>query len=259
MDAASNFFLFFISILDHYGAREWNLRTVAATSAITFLTIRTRIHRTYEVEWDSFIHSIISGLGSAICIYLNYYAAIPLAGFPEPIASLEECQGPLTSLHRIIPAITQGYAICDIINGFHLLSKGLGPEFLAHGLATFLVAAFFNELNASHILTPVLIMEGSTIPLGILRAKFLTPTTQVICQGIFVLLFFICRLVVFPLMLIEALPYMKGKCFPHYLYYVCFIFGLFFNCLNVFWFVKIVKKIHRKMSGKEPLSSVERE
>jgi hypothetical protein len=52
----------------------------------------------------------------------------------EPFASLQKCLGPLTSLHRIIPAITQGYAVCDIVNGIHLLSKGLGPEFLAHGL-----------------------------------------------------------------------------------------------------------------------------
>ena len=52
----------------------------------------------------------------------------------EPNGSFQECTGPLTSLHRIIPAITQGYALCDIINGFHLISTGLGPEHLAHGV-----------------------------------------------------------------------------------------------------------------------------
>jgi len=57
-----------------------------------------------------------------------------LFSFVEPTGSLQECAGPLTSLHRIIPAITQGYALCDIMQGFHLLSTGLGPEFIAHGV-----------------------------------------------------------------------------------------------------------------------------
>lgn len=126
-------------------------------------------------------------------------------------------------------------------------------------IATFLVAAVFNELNASHVLTPMLIMEGSTVPLGILRANFLTPTMQLISQGAFVLLFFICRLVIFPIMYFEALPLMRGNCFHSSLYYVCLLFGMFFNCLNIFWFVKMLRKIHRKMTGKEPLSSVDRE
>jgi hypothetical protein len=125
--------------------------------------------------------------------------------------------------------------------------------------ATFLVAAVFNELHASHVLTPMLIMEGSTVPLGILRANFLTPSMQMISQGAFVLLFFICRLLIFPIMYFEALPLMTGNCFPSSLYYICLLFGIFFNCLNIFWFVKMLKKIHRKITGKEPLSSVDRE
>lgn len=64
---------------------------------------------------------------------------------PEPQGSLQECFGPLTSLHRIIPAITQGYAVCDIINGFHLLSKGLGPEFLAHGVGKYSMYSIWIE------------------------------------------------------------------------------------------------------------------
>jgi hypothetical protein len=102
-------------------------------------------------------------------------------------------------------------------------------------------------------------MEGSTVPLGILKANFLTPFMQIVSQGVFVLLFFICRIVIFPLMYFQALPLMRGKCFPDFLYYICILFGIFFNSLNVFWFVKMLKKIHRKVTGKEAMSSVERE
>jgi hypothetical protein len=28
---------------------------------------------------------------------------------------------------------------------------------------------------------------------------------------------------------------------------------MFFNCLNTFWFIKIIQKLHRKLSGKEKI------
>jgi len=91
-----------------------------------------QIGRKHEIDWDAFIHAILSGVGSAICVYLNVYAAVHMTGisgtfqisllyttelcerltFPftslESIGSLQECNGPLTSLHRIVPALTQG-------------------------------------------------------------------------------------------------------------------------------------------------------
>jgi hypothetical protein len=138
-------------------------------------------------------------------------------------------------LHRIIPAITQGYAICDIINGFRL-----GPEFLAHGIATFSVAAIFNENNASHILTPMLIMEISTVVLAILRANFFTPTMQLITQASFALSFFVCRILISPVVYYNICLHMftkskeMGECFHDIIFYSTIIFGLFFQCLNLF-------------------------
>jgi hypothetical protein len=44
-----------------------------------------------------------------------------LTGTAEPLRSIL-CHGPLTSLHRIVPAITMGYGVFDIIEG---LSHGL--------------------------------------------------------------------------------------------------------------------------------------
>lgn len=40
-------------------------------------------------------------------------------------------------------------------------------------------------------------------------------------------------------------------CLPWHFTYVVFVFGMFFNCLNTFWFIKIVQKINRKLGGTE--------
>ena len=152
----------------------------------------------------------------------------------EPLGSIT-CNGPLTSLHRIIPAITQGYAICEIMNSFRL-----GPDALAHGVATFSVALIFNEFNASHILTPMLIMEISTIVLATLRAEFYTPTMQLITQVSFALLFFITRILISPVVYYNTFVTMiankeeMGECFHDIIFYATIVFGFFFQSLNLF-------------------------
>lgn len=258
MDSFSQTLVYMISILDTYGASEWNTRAIAATSAIFFLGIRHLFHKKRGIDWDAAVHAIITGVGSACCIYLSSNAASHLSGVSEPIGSLE-CARPLTSLHRIIPAITQGYALCDIIQGFHLLSTGLGPEFIAHGVATFTVTTIFNEYDAPHLLTPVFVMEGSTIVLSFMRADFLSDKMRVACQFLFFLLFFITRIVIFPMVIFQTIPLTKDGCFAPIIFYTCVLFGVFFNCLNVFWFIKMVKKVHRKFTGKESYSNTEKD
>lgn len=170
----------------------------------------------------------------------------------EPFATLEYCQQPLTSLHRILPAILQGYALCDILEAIHLRSKGLGLEFLGHGIGTLLVTTTFIEANASHLLTFTLVMEISTIALGLLKAEFLSDASKLVAMGMFVLLFFLTRIVVFPFIYFKSIVVMRhGYCFPSYLFYISVFFGIFFNALNAFWFYKIVRKVHRKLSGAE--------
>ena len=40
-------------------------------------------------------------------------------------------------------------------------------------------------------------------------------------------------------------------CLPWHFKYVVFVFGMFFNCLNAFWGYKVIRKVMRKVSGKE--------
>lgn len=209
----------------------------------------------YEVDWDALVHAIITGLGSAACVWLNVYASEEMTGTAEPLRSIQ-CADSLTSLHRILPAITQGYAVCDIINGF-----SLGGAFLAHGFATFTIMTIFVELNATSIITPMLFMELSTILLACMRGSFWTPTMSIIIQALFSLSFFLSRIVITPILYFEIAITMyahQGDCYPRLLFYVTLLFGGFFNCLNAFWFMKIIKKIQRKFSGKESAGNVDK-
>ena len=108
------------------------------------------------MDWDAFVHAVLTAILSCICQYYNSFLAEEMRGEPEPYGSISKCLGPLTSLHKIVPSMTLGYAICDIINGFTL-----GVDALAHGFATFTVMAAFIYLDASHIITPMLTMEVS--------------------------------------------------------------------------------------------------
>ena len=125
--------------------------------------------------------------------------------------------------------------MCDIINGFRL-----GPAFLAHGVATFSVMSIFNENDASHIITPMLIMEISTIVLAVLRANFFTPLMQLLTQASFAILFFISRIIISPRVHFEICSLMNSNlgemenCMPKLIFYMSVLFGLFFHGLNLF-------------------------
>jgi hypothetical protein len=259
LDFGSKTLLSWIAILDsRYGAQEWNLHLVAVTTAIFLLFIRLVLHKKRGVDWYALIHALVSGWASLAIVYLNFFAAEKMTGVPEPLRSIV-CQGPLTSLHRILPAITMGYALFDLLDGFTL-----GPDFILHGAATFCMMAFFVEQDISEVVAPYLIMEVSTIFLTTVRADFFTPTMTMITQALFVLNFFIFRIILTPIMWLELVWTMHNNtqrrgvteesCLDSSALPVL-IGGLLFHMLNCFWFFKIVKKVRRKLSGKEGIQS----
>ena len=164
-------------------------------------------------------------------IIINF-SAVEQRGVAEPIGSIL-CHGALTNIHRLTPALTQGYAICDIINGFTL-----GPAALAHGIATLAVMTFFNEVGASHIITPILFMEISTTILALLKATFFSPTMVIAAQVSFALSFMVCRMFVTPYIMWQTLKNMLlywddfTDCYTPYLFYATLIFSIFFSGLN---------------------------
>jgi TLC domain len=92
-----------------------------------------------------------------------------------------------------------------------------------------------------------------------MRAPFFTEVTLAANMGIFVLTFFAFRIVLCPYLWWgifttcwdnRANP-ISQACLPWHFKYVTFVFGMFFNCLNAFWSYKILRKLLRKLSGKE--------
>eukprot|EP00543_Licmophora_paradoxa_P008602 CAMPEP_0202449222 /NCGR_PEP_ID=MMETSP1360-20130828/7962_1 /ASSEMBLY_ACC=CAM_ASM_000848 /TAXON_ID=515479 /ORGANISM="Licmophora paradoxa, Strain CCMP2313" /LENGTH=301 /DNA_ID=CAMNT_0049067071 /DNA_START=46 /DNA_END=951 /DNA_ORIENTATION=+ len=231
---------------------EWSPVWIAAVSALFFGAIKILMGKKCGIEWYGFLHAIITGIGALVVIYLNTFASEYLIGIPEPLA-VATCQPPLTSLHRILPSITMGFAIIDTIDSFRI-----GWDFIAHGIATFSAMALFIAAGASQMIAPFLVMEVSTIFLSLVRADW---KEQIIFinQSLFSLAFFLCRIVLFPILhfrLMRAVFFAEGAdCHHPYLRWAVLLFGLFFDFLNVFWFYKLIRKIKRKLTGKEKLKS----
>lgn len=88
----------------------------------------------------------------------------------------------------------------------------------------------------------------------------MTPSQQLINMIVFVITFFLARIVFGPYswylhckhLYEDPLAY---ECNPPGFRHVIFITGLFFNILNCYWFYKILKKLQRKLNGKEKIKS----
>ena len=110
--------LSFVAYLDsEWSSSEWEPRKVAIVTALVLGVIRIGCGDAYGVSWYSFSHGVVSGYLSAMAVWLSIFAAVPLTGMSEPLRSIT-CQGPLTSMHRFVPAITMGYGLFDIFDGF---------------------------------------------------------------------------------------------------------------------------------------------
>lgn len=98
------------------GASEWaqDSRKIAVGSAVLLGSIRFFAQQKGNVNWYSLLHACITGIFSAVCVWLNHYAT--LTGRSEPLGAIL-CHGPLTTIHAILPAITVGYGIYDVIEG----------------------------------------------------------------------------------------------------------------------------------------------
>ena len=100
-----------------FGTHEWTTRQVALVSLISLGIIKALTQEKYGVKWYIVWFAIVSGYLSLICVCLNIFAATELTGTSEPLRSIL-CQGPLTSLHRHVPAMTVGFGVFDLIEGY---------------------------------------------------------------------------------------------------------------------------------------------
>ena len=109
--------------------------------------------------------------------------------------------------------------------------------------------------------TNILTVACLSFPQTLIRADFLSETLQAINQGCFALLFFTFRIVVCPLVWGKLMLTMiqerdnETYCFHSIVLPFAFVCGMFFHCLNSYWFYKIVRKVQRKLSGEEGVKS----
>jgi len=171
---------------EQWGAAEWGTRQVGVGTVVVLGIIRFTWKDAYGVTWYQFVHAILSGYLSFLAVWLNFFEAETLTGTSEPLRSFL-CQGPLTSLHRILPAITMGFGFFDILDGighgfdfvrdeggfvdFFFSFWAHNPDFLffytllythaqmLHGVATFTVMAYFCEYQIGELILPMLLME----------------------------------------------------------------------------------------------------
>mmetsp|Transcript_31613 Transcript_31613/g.63857 ORF Transcript_31613/g.63857 Transcript_31613/m.63857 type:complete len:255 (-) Transcript_31613:285-1049(-) len=233
------------------GLSTWTSRQIALLTALT-LALLYRYEK-WGIRWYSLLHAVLSGYLSLICVYTSYHHA--------PLSSTTLCAGPLTSLHRITPAITLGYGLFDILEA---MIKSLPKDFLLHGVATFGVMAYFCEYHIPEIVLPFLLMEISTVHLVFMKATNLSESMVGANMALFVLTFFFFRLMVCPYLwwgIVKTTLFVgeeeeemgSMECLPWHFKYFWLLFGLIFNGLNGYWGVKIILKVLRKATGKEKM------
>jgi len=229
----------------------WTSRQVALLTAL-ILGILYKYEK-HGIRWYSLLHAILSGYLSLLCVYMSYK-------YHEPgVTSI--CDGPLTTLHRLTPAITLGYGLFDIIEA---IFKSLPKDFLLHGVATFGVMAYFCEYNIPEIVLPFLLMEISTVHLVFMKAENFTEKMVAVNMGLFVVTFFFFRLMICPYLWFDIVKivFLNNNnnssnedlgCLPWHFKYCWLLFGLIFNGLNGYWGVKIILKVMRKLKGQEKM------
>jgi cytochrome bd-type quinol oxidase subunit 1 len=74
LDSVSRVILSLISQLDRVGAETWNLNHVAMVTTATILIIRGRLGQLHGIDWYAFMHALITGVGSILCLYLDVFA-----------------------------------------------------------------------------------------------------------------------------------------------------------------------------------------
>lgn len=112
----------FLSLVEGFdeltNAPDWaqSSRTIGIVSAVILYLIHKIVGRKFNVNWCSFAHAVVVGKMSFVAVWLNVFGAELLTGTTEPLGAVL-CQGPLTTFHSIVPAVSMGFGIFDLAEG----------------------------------------------------------------------------------------------------------------------------------------------
>ena len=117
---------------------------------------------------------------------------------------------------------------------------------------------YFCEYNVPEIMVPMLLMEISTVHLTVVKADFVSELMTSINMGCFVVTFAFYRCLYVPYIMyyiisdsFQHISTTSCWCLPWHFPYVVLVVGTFFNCLNLYWMYKIIRKVLRKIYGIE--------
>mmetsp|Transcript_3310 Transcript_3310/g.6736 ORF Transcript_3310/g.6736 Transcript_3310/m.6736 type:complete len:263 (+) Transcript_3310:3-791(+) len=216
-------------------------------STITFAVlyvVKKKIGSPLNVYWYAVLHAVLTGPPALLCVYLDMFAPkISPGSDHEPLRSIKG-EKALSPLHSILPMISLGYGYVDVIEGFNLERW----DFMLHGFAMVASMGSCCWLGKSHLVTPALLMELSSIPLNFLDCtienKFFTMGVQLT----FVISFFFTRLIIVPWLWFRWITtyyqhvFVGGNKSDFPRWFVCVVIGvgLIFHCLNAYWFVYMI-------------------
>ena len=234
-------------------AASGNYRIIAVVSGCWWLTIKSTLGNSGGVYWFSLLHAMVTGVGGALCAYLDFFG-IPSDQVQEPLRSVQ-CAPALSPLHTILPMITLGYALSDLLEGLHIGKW----DFIYHGLVLGLCCLILCEMGLSHVVGSALIMEISSIPYNFVSVKWRIAGVDMAVNVLFMVSFFVSRIVAFPILwsrwlyVYHAEVVMRGKesCYSSTFVCIVLVFGIAFHALNLYWMVLISRKAYRKVFGRQ--------
>lgn len=214
---------------------------VGAFTFICFVIIHLTLGVRGKVYWVYLAHHILTGIGSCVCIYLDRYAElINSSGTPNPLCVIR-CEGPLTNLHRLLPSVSWGFGVFELVDGI----KSADVSMIIHGVAFISITNLVNLWGHPESIIPMFITEISSIFLAVMKNDFTTEKTRLFLQFLFAVSFMICRLFIAPYIWFQFLLTLYkhdnevDNCFPKHFDIIVFSFGMLFHILNIFWAIKI--------------------
>mmetsp|Transcript_27631 Transcript_27631/g.61711 ORF Transcript_27631/g.61711 Transcript_27631/m.61711 type:complete len:257 (-) Transcript_27631:83-853(-) len=205
---------------------------VSTGSLVFFGILDRRFHKIGDIETVGLVHSMLASFLSVYTI-----AADLARGVDWPIFCDASAPAPPATA-ALLPMITCGYAVFDVIVGF----RANRIDYFLHGVALFFLCGTACHYEVGAVLPYGLVMECSTVFLNLRSLK------KNWIDVAFVSSFVFFRIGLVPFYWYKwttrfrAIP-LAQRCLSEGVYYAMFYGGAFFTALNVYWGQIIVRRL----------------
>lgn len=199
--------------------------TVVSLSVLgcaTIALLKNAACRKSPVDYIAFLHGVI-------CTVISWYVIWQI---PDTATYLVKGEDAVADVQRILPMITWGFSVYDIVDGVRTGDK----SFILHGITLFALCAGMYYAGKLHMLTLPLVVETSTpflhlVSFGSMAIKLTFLLSFLSVRWVYVPYIW-CKYV-FAMMSFESLR-------PHD--WCVLLGGIPIHGLNAYWGVKLIKK-----------------